>query len=506
MAQVHWERRIHGEPDMKSNQPPRKFSRRTFVRGAAAAGSLALFAPARAYGRIRGANEDLRMAVIGFRSRGKSLIDAINHSDGAQLVALCDVDRQVLGGHDPDNRTLIRTTDFRELLQRDDIDAIASATPNHWHAPLTCMACQAGKHVYIEKPISHNMQESRQLVKLARQHDSIVQCGFQNRSDTALIPFFDKLHSGQYGEVLAVHGTCHRQRESIGRLDQPLVVPEYIDYQLWLGPAAEQPIMRPNLHYDWHWDFNTGNGDVGNQGPHEWDMMNWALGDPQHLPTEMIAAGNRFGWQDAGNTPNVMACAGVSNGIPFCFEVMDLKGGRSAPFGRGVGVIIETARGRFVGGRGGGQFVMADGTTEPFRRDESQPNQDGLNAHMANFVAAVRNRDRSQLRSECAVAAHSSAMAHMANISYQLGSEATAEQLEAALGGDLRQRDMLARLRESAMLFALQDDRPQTIEPWLLGPRIEFDPQACQFHGQGAAAANARMTRDYRSGFELPTT
>ncbi|MDG2012372.1 MAG: Gfo/Idh/MocA family oxidoreductase [Pirellulaceae bacterium] len=478
-------------------------SRRHFLKGTAAAGALALTTNARSYGRIIGANEAVRMGVVGFRSRGRSLIGAINAAAGANLVALCDADEKVLADYDTGNADLFRTSDLREMLGRKDVDAIASATPNHWHALVTCWACDAGKHVYIEKPISHNMLESQKIVEAARRNDVLVQGGFQNRSDTGLLPFFENLRSGKYGEVLAVHGTCHRQRASIGKLEKPLMIPKQINFDMWLGPAADQPIMRPSLHYDWHWDFNTGNGDVGNQGPHEWDMMNWALGDPLNLPGEMIAAGNRFGWSDAGDTPNVMACSGVSNDIPFCFEVMDLKGGRRAPFGRGVGVIIETEKGRFVGGRGGGNFIFHDGQTEKFRRDETQAKSDGTPAHMANFVTAVQQRDKSGLRSECAVAANSSAMAHMANISFQLASEEPVEKMEAAFSGDLRQRDMLARLRESAMLFALQQEENTQLEAWLLGQRLQFDPQANQFVGTKASRANALMTRDYRKGFEI---
>ncbi len=489
---------------MKSEFSGAACDRRSFVRGVAATGTLAIFAPARSYARIPGANEELRIAVIGFRSRGKALISAIDAADGARLVGLCDVDAQVLAGHDPENSGLLRTGDFREILQRDDIDAIASATPNHWHTLLTCLACQAGKHVYIEKPVSHNMHESRILVETARRYDSIVQCGFQNRSDTGLIPFFENLHSGKYGDVLTVHGTCHRPRESIGRLEQPLSIPDHVDYDLWLGPAADQPLLRPQLHYDWHWDFNTGNGDVGNQGPHEWDMMNWALGDPAELPAEIIAAGNRFGWNDAGNTPNVMACSGISGGIPFRFEVMDLIGGRGAPQGMAVGIVVETSRGRFVGGRGSGRFESVDGSTESFSRDETQQNQDGLNAHMANFIDAVRQRDRDRLRSECAVAARSSSMAHMANISYQLGTEASAEQLESVFGQDLPGRDMISRLRESVMMYAMQNAEGSPDPPWLLGQPLTFDSSAYTFFGDSGSVANRRMARVYRTSYELP--
>ena len=321
-------------------------NRRQFVLGLSTA-ALGVVA-ARPTAKVLGTNETLRVGVIGFGGRGKELINVIRKQPNARLVALCDADSNVLGKFEPDNKELFRTQDYRKLLDRSDIDAIASATPNHWHTLITMLACQAGKHVYIEKPISHNMFESQQVVKARTKFDRIVQCGFQNRSDSALLPFFQQLHSDVFGKVLHVHGTCHRQRDSIGKLTERLVPPAEVDFDKWLGPAADLPILRPRLHYDWHWDFNTGNGDVGNQGPHEWDLMNWALGDTPELPTRICAAGNRFGWNDAGNTPNVMACHGEMNGIPFCFEVVNLKDSIAAPEGVGVGVIITTEAGAFT--------------------------------------------------------------------------------------------------------------------------------------------------------------
>ena len=455
-----------------------------------------------AYAGSRSANEPLRMAVIGFRGRGKALIGAIKRAKNAKLVALADVDEKVLHDVEKDNQSLVRATDFRELLDRNDIDAIASATPNHWHSMIAIMACQSGKHVYIEKPISHNMIESQAVVAASDRYKKLVQCGFQNRSDTGLTGFFQKLHAGDYGKVISIHGTCHRSRASIGKLEKPLDIPKHIDYDLWLGPASQQAIVRPRLHYDWHWDFNTGNGDVGNQGPHEWDMMNWALGDPDNLPTKMIAAGNRFGWEDAGNTPNVMACIGESNGIPIYFEVMDLNPGGRAPHGRGVGVIIETERGKFIGGRGGGRFEFANGDTERFSRDKSQ-RQDGTSDHMQNFVDAVLTDNRSSLRSDCRVASRSSSMAHMANISYQLGKKGASADIEAAFTVTPQGRDMLGRLRESTKIYSRKNGNKR-IEPWLLGTPLEFDNVSQKFVGSNSEPANQKMARDYRSGFELP--
>ena len=451
---------------------------------------------AASYRRILGSNEKIRVGLVGFRSRGRALIGAIRGAGGA-LAAVCDVDQNVVSKFEPDNSNLVRESDFRKLLDRSDLDAIASATPNHWHTLLTMHAVMADKHVYIEKPISHNMLESQMVVKAARKAGKIVQCGFQNRSDQGLLPFYEKLEGGDYGKVTFVHGTCHRSRKSIGKLDKALTIPGQIDYSLWLGPAEDQTLYRPQFHYDWHWDFNTGNGDVGNQGPHEWDLMNWALGNPEELPEYMVAAGNRFGWNDAGNTPNVMACAGRVSGIDFCFEVMDLGTDAGAPFGRGVGIIVETEKGRFVGGRGGGKFTFQDGAEESFRGG------DATKTHMGNFFEAIQSNDRSIQRSECAVAANSAAMAHMANISYQLGQPAELVGVEQNFGGEA-QLDMISRLERSRVMFAEKQQQDPASEAWVLGPKLTFDSAALRFVGDSAEQANQKMSREYRPNFELP--
>ena len=193
-------------------------SRRNFLKGTAVAGSFAIATNAKSYANIVGSNESLQMGVIGFRGRGKALISSIDQAKGAKLVGLCDVDRKVLSDFRAKDKDLIREEDVRELLGRDNIDAIASATPNHWHAIVTCWASDAGKHVYIEKPISHNMMESRKIVEAAQRNKTLIQGGFQNRSDTGLLTFFENLRGGKYGDVVSVHGTCHRQRASIGKL------------------------------------------------------------------------------------------------------------------------------------------------------------------------------------------------------------------------------------------------------------------------------------------------
>jgi predicted dehydrogenase len=477
-------------------------TRRHFIRRASALGLTALTLNAHAgHGLVR---EKIRVGVAGFGGRGRALIEAVRAVPQMQLVALCDVDAGILAGLEPENGDLIRTGKLDEFLGRDDIDAVVSATPNHWHALLTMRACAAGKHVYIEKPVSHNVHESIAMVAMAKATNRCVQGGFQNRSDSALRPFYERLLAGEFGKVLAVHGTCHRPRDPIGRLDQPLQVLPEIDYDQWLGPAEDQPLWRPKLHYDWHWDFNTGNGDVGNQGPHEWDLMNWALGDQSELPQSIIAAGNRFGWNDAGNTPNVMACAGTTaDGIPFSFEVMDLRDGGPAPDNVGVGVIIETEAGRFAGGRGGGRFIFNDGRELKFDPDPAEPHSDTTFTHMQNFADAVLAADPGLLRSEIGTAARSSSWAHFANIAYRTGEAVEIEAVRAAFDGADRSRDMIGRLIQAPQEFGSRHQR-EVREGWRLGRQLRFDSLKQEFSGPACEAGNQLLGRKNRPGFGLP--
>ncbi len=477
-------------------------TRRQFIRDTSALGLAAMTLQAHAgHGVVR---EKVRVGVAGFGGRGKSLIEAVRAVPQMQLVALCDVDAGILAGFEPENLALARTGKLDELLGREDIDAVVSATPNHWHALLTMRACQAGKHVYIEKPVSHNVAESFAMAAAARATRRCVQGGFQNRSDSALRPFYQRLSAGEFGKVLSVHGTCHRPRDPIGRLDQPLEIPPEIDYDQWLGPAEDKPVWRPKLHYDWHWDFNTGNGDVGNQGPHEWDLMSWALGDPEELPRSIIAAGNRFAWNDAGDTPNVMACAGTTAaGIPFSFEVMDLRDGGTAPDNVGVGVIIETEAGRFAGGRGGGRFIFAGGRELKFDPDPAEPHSDATFAHMQNFADAVLAGEPELLRSGISTASRSSSLAHLANIAYRTGSVAEGEAVRAAFGSTPRAREMIGRLLAAPGAFG-KHHQLQVNDSWRLGHELRLNAESGQFIGEGAGVANSLLGRAGRPGFELP--
>ncbi|MFI4860877.1 MAG: Gfo/Idh/MocA family protein [Phycisphaerales bacterium JB063] len=476
-------------------------TRRRFIQSTAAtAGALSLMPT---YSKVLGANEDIRVALIGFNSRGRALLGQFEGVEGVRVTALCDVDERVLASQASSRPGVFTTTDLREILDRDDVDAVVSATPNHWHALLTIWACQAGKDVYIEKPVSHNLWEGVQMTAAARKYGRVVQSGMQNRSDTACIEFFNDLHSGMYGRVRRMRAMCCKTRSSIGKRDTPMQVPGHINYDMWLGPAADEPIYRNNLHYDWHWMWNTGNSDIGNQGPHELDLLRWAVNDPMDYPTNVQCFGGRFKWNDAGETPNVQVAMFDYAGVPCVHETCDIpyphpdNADRNVAYdkdGVTVGVMITCEEGEFRGGRGGGVVVDRGGDVIKRYRGGSG------DRHVRNFIDAMRANVPSMLTSEVGTAAVSAGMAHVSNIAWRVGAEMTLPEVEQSLGTIDLHREALDRF--STYLGERGVDLAQ--QPWVCGPKLVFDSEAMQFTGPMDDAANALVRREYREGFAVP--
>ena len=286
-------------------------TRRTFLKTAAlapAVGSLA----ARSWAQVSGANGDIRVAVIGLNGRGQNHLGSLRALSGVRIAAICDVDTAVLDKTADAlakyNLSPQKFTDLRKLFASKDIDAVTIATPNHWHSLAAIWACEAGKDVYCEKPVSHNIWEGRQLVAAAKKYNRVVQAGTQIRSGAGLIEAREYVRSGQLGKITASRGFCYKRRDSIGKTSGAQPVPSTIDYDLWTGPA---PLVEPHrnskrngsVHYEWHWIWLYGNGDVGNQGIHQMDVARWFLGEPG-LPRHTFSVGGRFGYVDDGETPN----------------------------------------------------------------------------------------------------------------------------------------------------------------------------------------------------------
>jgi predicted dehydrogenase len=298
---------------------------------------------ARSWGQVAGANGDLRVAVIGLGGRGgSSHVPSLSKIKGVRIVALCDPDTamfakvknakdrksgEALNLVSPDVKTF---TDMREMLAMSDLDAVTIATPNHWHSLAGIWAMQAGKDVYVEKPVSHNVWEGRQLVAASKKFNRIVQCGTQIRSGEGLREAVAWIRAGNLGKITAARGFCYKFRGSIGKTYGPQAVPATADYNLWSGPAPTAPLHRKKLHYDWHWDYLTGNGDVGNQGIHQMDVARWFLGEAG-LPRHTLSIGGRLGYDDDGNTPNTQVVIHDYPTAPLIFEVRGLPSKAGGP-------------------------------------------------------------------------------------------------------------------------------------------------------------------------------
>jgi len=295
--------------------------RRDFVKttgSAAVLGAMGLKASAKA--QVMGANDRVRIAVCGVRGRGFDHIRGYAPLKNVEIVALCDVDENVLSQRLQDTEKLTGRRpqgygDIRKLLEDKSIDAISVATPNHWHSLIGIWTCQSGKDLYVEKPCSHNIWEGKQLVKAVKKYNRMCQHGSQSRSMKGMIEGINQVKGGLIGDVYLARGLCFKWRPSIGHTPVS-PVPAGVNYDLWTGPAPLHPFSRNRFHYNFHWFWDTGNGDLGNQGIHEVDIARWGLG--VDYPTKVTAIGGKFMWQDDQETPNVLNCA-------YEFEMPDGK-------------------------------------------------------------------------------------------------------------------------------------------------------------------------------------
>ncbi|MEQ8764572.1 MAG: Gfo/Idh/MocA family oxidoreductase [Planctomycetota bacterium] len=481
---------------------PRKKSaltRRQFVQGSAL-GAAAMALPSwKSFQRL-GANEEIRVGVVGFNSRGKSHINGLHRLDGVRVTALCDVDRNVLNAgvqeFEKRGEKVAAVTDVRRLLDRDDIDVIATATPNHWHALIAIWACQSGKDVYLEKPVSHNVWEGRQIVNAARKYGRIVQTGTQCRSSQAIAEAIQWIQSGQLGKIQVARGLCYKPRKSIGKVSGPQSVPAHIDYDLWLGPAPKQPLWRKSLHYDWHWDFATGNGDLGNQGIHQMDICRWALG-VQELSPRVMSVGGRFAYADDANTPNTQYVYHDYEGAPLIFEVRGLPKDLDQQNGRWEMDNYKGARiGCIIHCEGGELRVPSYSTAIALDKDGKEVKKwNGAQDHFANFIDAVRSRKKEDLTADILEGHLSSALCHTGNISYMLGGQKSPEECREAVKGNPESLETYERM--AAHLEANGVDLKSS--PATFGPWLEMDPKTERFEDN--EWANALLRRNYRAPF-----
>jgi predicted dehydrogenase len=438
--------------------------------------------------------DDIRVAVIGTGGRGGSHIDGMRKN----VVAICDADYRAMERHNKSFDGKVETyQDFRKVLDRNDIDAVSIATPNHTHSYIGILAAMAGKDVYVEKPVSHHVWEGREFADAARKYGRMIQCGTQSRSSESLKDAVEFVRAGNLGAIQYAIGTCYKRRASIGKLDQPLKLPETLDYDLWCGPAAMVDIYRPKLHYDWHWDFNTGNGDMGNQGIHQMDIARWFLGESTISP-KVLSIGGRLGYEDAGNTPNTQTVVHLYEKAPLIFETRGLpksadSGDMDEYRGSRVGVIIQCEKGHVL--------VPSYEAAIAFDADGKEIKSwrgGGERIHFNNFLEAVASRDASILNAEVLEGHLSSALCHTGNVSHRMGKKATVGQIEEAIQALPLLQDSFRRMRDHLEANNVSLDG----EVLTLGAMLEMDVATERV--TNLDEANGLIRRDDRAPYLVP--
>jgi predicted dehydrogenase len=485
-----------------------KIPRRRFIRNsllaAAAFKAWPLVAQTSTKSRVIGANDDIRCAVVGFNGRGKNHIEAFSTMKGTRLVALCDVDSAVLDkalhAANDAGGNVEGYTDVRKLLENQDIDVVSFATPHHWHALGAIWAAQAGKDVYVEKPASHEIWEGRQMVAAARKYNRIMQVGTQCRSSVGLQEAMAWLHSGHLGNIIRARGLCYKRRDSIGKTIGPQPVPATVNYDLWCGPAPLDPPRRNSkkngtIHYDWHWFWEYGNGDLGNQGIHQMDIARWALGEPEISP-RVISIGGRLGYEDDGLTPNTQIVFHDYKAAPLIFEVRGLPSASGSTKmdddrGASIGVVVDCEGGSIVIPSYTKAIAYDQGGREMKTWDESGD-------HFENFIQAVRSRKPADLHADIAEGQVSAALVHAGNISYRLGTKRTPPAMLDSVKGNSDLAESLGRME--AHLGANLVDLYQT--PLVMGAALKMNPRTERFTNN--PEANQLLAREYRKPFVVP--
>ncbi len=480
----------------------RHFLERTL--SAAAAGlAAAPFAAARGEdppARPAGPNDRLRVAVIGINGRGGSHIGGWLGNPETDLAVICDCDPNAQAKYEKRFAELPRKPeferDYRRLLDRQDIDIISIATPNHWHALMTIQAMQAGKDVYVEKPCSHNIDEGREMVKWARKLGRICQMGAQSRSNPGMRQAVEFATSGGIGPVRIAHALCYKRRPSIGLVDTPAPLPAGLDFDLWAGPAPAEVPIRKKLHYDWHWDHRTGNGDLGNQNPHELDKARWGLGK-QELPRRVVSLGGRLGYVDNGDVANSQVTIFQWDDALLVSDVRGLEIKTPVDFGLQAGPL--RVANIWWGTEG---YVVAPNYTSGIAFDYDgkelgkwSGGSDQL--HYDNFVKAVKSRRHEDLNLDIADGHLSSALAHLGNVSWTLGQAVEPGTRPSLAADDPRVRQTL----ESFEAHLAENDVDFAATPLKLGRTLTIDPAT---ERSDDAEANRLFTREYRKGYELP--
>jgi predicted dehydrogenase len=436
------------------------------------------------------ANEKLGIAVIGVRGRGGDHIRVFSARSDCEVRIVCDADRDV--GMRVAQRTGSHcrfVQDMRQAFDDKSIDIVSIATPNHWHALAAIWAMQAGKDVYVEKPVSHNVSEGRRMVQVARKLKRICQAGTQHRSDSAKAAAVRYLAAGKLGKITLARSVTNRRRSSIGPVCQG-TIPPGVDYNLWAGPAPMAPVTRKNFHYDWHWIWDFGNGEIGNNDVHMVDLVRWGLGVTT-LPQAVMCYGGRFLFNDAGQTANTQVVIHDYGEVTVVEEIrnLDTKSG-FAPSG---GMFNGTEGYLVLGSRSATVFDPSGKKVQTFKGETED--------HFANFLKGVRSRKLEDLNAEIFGGHLSAGLCHLGNISYRLGRAASAEEITRQLQARKVHDNVVDTFERTVKHLAtngvdIEKDR-LTLGPWL-----QFNPEKEVFLNH--PEADRLLTRPYRSPFVVP--
>ena len=443
--------------------------RRRFLQSCTIAASATLSGSFRASALAApsGANDAIRLGLIGLNGKGSAHLKNLLKMPGIRVAGLCDVDPRVLervAATIPDSQIApFKTTDARELIARSDIDAVMIVTSNHWHALLTVWACQAGKDVYVEKPMSRTVWEGRKMIEAAAKYDRIVQVGTHYRSETGLADAIQYLHAGELGKIRHIRAVVYNLRPSIGR--RQAWYPDWLNYDTFCGPTPMRPLVRNQLHYDWHWQWDTGNGELGNNGVHVLDI---ALRIAKHnmAPRRILSFGGRYGIDDVAETPNAHVAVYDYPNIPLLFEHRALPAKPGVNFmdqhgGLRTGVVAHCEGGSFSGLIGGTAYDLNGKVIRKFAGD-------GGATHVKNFFAAVRSRRKADLAAPVETGHVSASLCHFGNISYLVGEPAATARIDDVLGAFPAAGEIHRELQQHLAVHTVDlAKQPFRLGPWL---------------------------------------
>lgn len=471
--------------------------RRGFLKSSLA-GAAVVVAGTKSSGRVLGANDAVRLAVCGLNGRGGDHIKEFARMPGVRVTHLVDPDTRVFAKRQKQLRDLKQPEarveqDVRRVLDDPNVDAITIAAPNHWHTLMTVWACQAGKDVYVEKPESHNVREGRVLVDVVNKTGRVVQHGTQRRAQKLYLRLAEIVRRGVYGKLEIARGIVYKLRLSIGHKD-PSPIPPELDFDLWTGPAPLGPFHTNLVHYNWHWFWNFGNGDIANQGVHQMDIARWMIPGAT-LPRSVLSLGGRFGYQDQGETPNTQLSLFDFGDARLIFEVRGLPTAKYP--GDDDGSVLHFEQGHVTGGK---FYPKGKSRPEPLAPvDIPEAKRPEAFNIFANWIACVRSRQHADLAAPVFEGHYSAALCHLANLSYRLGSEQPFRPAAELPDADAREtwektEEHLAKaggvnLKEGKLRFG----KKLVIDA--AGEKVVRDD-----------AANALLTRAYRAPFTLPNS